>query len=146
MSVKFRTLLISGILIAGACAVSLVFLPRDRQRTVFYFHSLESEKLYSEVRYLPKDPYQGETHQFVEELILGPMTNRYVRLFSEGTGLDFCFEKDGVLYVGLTKDALKFTPEIKDIEGSVNLLKQNIVTRFTKINSVLVYIDGKSVC
>ncbi len=135
---------LSGIIVCAALALSIYFTQPGKVRTVFYFHSLDSDSLCTEIRYLPKNPVQGDVALFVEEMVLGPMTNRFVPLFPLDTKIDFCFERDGKLYVGLSKEALKFTPQNADIKEGVNLLKQNVLRKFTNINAVLVYIDGKS--
>jgi hypothetical protein len=47
--------------------------------------------------------------------------------------------------VGLSEDALKGNSSMEDLSKSIDLFKVNIVKNFTKINTVMVYIDGKSV-
>lgn len=136
--------------LAVLCAVvSLIFFyingRNEKERIVLYFSSLDSSRLCSEARYVPKNPPQGREALFVSELLLGPMTNRFIPLFANGTTLDFCMVQNDVLYVGLSKEALNVTAKSADIKSAVDLLQYNIVRKFTKINTVLVYIDGKSV-
>ena len=133
------------LVILAGLALTLCFAPSDRERSVLYFHSYDSENLCSEVRYLPTDTHKDRETLYIEELLLGPMTNRYKRLFSDGTLLEFCTKNADTIYVGLSKEALAFTPETENFEESVRVLKWNIVKKFTKINTVKVYIDGKSV-
>lgn|SRR5574344_38757 len=120
-------------------------LNRPGERRVFYFQSYESDKLYTEIRYEPYKPVQGDEHLFVDEVLLGPMTNRLRPLFSVGTKTEFCFVRGKTLYVGLSKEALQISAKSADIGTGVKLLKKNILKNFTYINTVEMYIDGKSV-
>ncbi len=129
-----------------AFAVSLFFFlssqPKDRR--VLYFFSYDSDRACTEVRYLPSAPVNGSVAMFVDELLLGPITNRYKRLFPRGTTAEYCFEKNGVLYVGLSKDALYGVDGV-GIRESVSLFRLNIVKNFTYLNKIDVAIDGTSV-
>ena len=122
-------LFLSFALLACAVFVSVSRKPAGTHRAVFYFPSMDTDKLCTEVRYLPDDPIQGELSFYVDELLLGPMTNRYKFLFS----------------LGLSKDALFKSKDSVDIKTGIKLLRVNIVKQFTEIKTVLVYIDGKSV-
>lgn len=120
-------------------------LKKGKFRAIFYYESFDSEKLCTETRWLPKDSVQSREHLFVDELLLGPLTNRYKYVFAPGTRVDFFDVKDDTVYVGLSREALKNSRETADINEGISLLKKNIVKNFTKINTVLVYIDGKCV-
>ena len=143
--VKAAVIVLSLVMLVVCAVVSLARLRTDRERAVMYFTSFGTDKVCAEVRYLPKNPIQGEVAFFVDELLLGPMTNRYKPLFARGTRAEFCTQEGDTLYVGLSGDALSVSKESADIETGIELLKVNIVKKFTKINTVLVYIDGKSV-
>lgn len=133
----------------GVFFVSLVasvfFYFRDgKTRKLFFFPSYDNKNLCAEVRYLPKNPIQGSEKLFVEEILLGPMTNRYKRIFPRGTELNYCFLKNDILYIGLGSEVLSGV-EGMSIKESVDFLKINIVKNFTFINKIDVSIDGKSV-
>ena len=115
-----------------------------------YFPSYDGDGFFCEPRYLPKliDDHQALS-MFVDELLLGPVTNRYGRVFPKGTKLEYCFEGDGgqggqTLYVGLSRDAL-FAGELLSVKEEVDLLRLNIVKNFTYLNKIDVAIDGVSV-
>ena len=93
---------------------------------------------------MPARPLQGVESSFVEEILLGPMTNRFQRIFPGDVGLRYCFLKDRVLYVGLDDAALAVTDGMS-IRESIDVLRINIVKNFTYINKIDVSIDGKSV-
>jgi hypothetical protein len=115
---------------------------RPGDRRVFYFESLDTNKISTEVRFLPSKPVQGKEKIFVDELLLGPMTNRFRPLFSPGTKADFCFVRGRTMYVGLSKEAVQITPETADIKKGMELFKKNILKNFTNIDTIVMYIDG----
>ncbi len=119
-------------------------------RRDFYFYSIDKKSIAREMRYLSKEPLQGDVQLFVDELVLGPMTYRFQRIFAKGTSVEFCTLQDDVLYVGLSQDALKSASgntvaTKEELLKSIDLFKVNIVRNFTKINTIMVYIDGKSI-
>lgn len=115
-----------------------------------YFPSYDGDGIYSEPRYLKKHAdEQNALSAFVDDLLLGPMTNRYGRIFPRGTRAEYCFtgdDRDGnkVLYLGLSRDAL-FAGDLLSVREEVGLLKLNIVKNFTYLNKIDVAIDGISV-
>lgn len=142
------------LLIAVIALVVSIFLFKQHdfgQRWTYYFYSVDTGEVATEVRYLPRNPIQGEIKLFCDELVLGPMTNRFERVVPLGTRVDFCsLVKDegsdqNVLYVGLSEDAINKCSSVEELKKGIDLFKVNIVSNFTKINTVKVYIDGKSV-
>ena len=122
----------------------------DKSRMLMYFPSYDGDGIFCEPRYLVKshDGQQAVT-AFVDELLLGPMTNRYGRVFPRGPKAEYCFTgtegDDGVvLYVGLRREAL-FAGDLLNVREEVDLLKLNIVKNFTYLNKIDVAIDGISV-
>ena len=115
-----------------------------------YFPSYDGDGIYAEPRYLPRYADDGQAvAAFVDDLLLGPMTNRYGRIFPRGTRADYCFTgEDGagntVLYLGLSRDAL-FAGDLLSVREGVDVLKLNIVKNFTYLNKIDVAIDGVSV-
>ena len=118
---------------------------RPGTRHVFYFESLDTNKVSTEIRFLPSKAEQGKERLFVDELLLGPMTNRYRPLFSAGTKTEFCFVRGKTLYVGLSKEAVQISPESADVRKGIELFRENILKNFTYIDTIEMYIDGKSV-
>ena len=130
-------------------AVSAYFFRsyKNKSRWIFYFNSYDCEENCFEVRYSPKRDIDEAVKFFVNDLVLGPMTNRFKRLFALGTKVDFCFLSGNDLYIGLSKDALFVNFETFDLRGNVDLLRMNIEENFSSmasITTVNVYIDGKT--
>lgn len=139
------------ILIAVLCiffAVSLVLwlLTVRGKKYTFRFESADSGKISVEYRYLPKKPYPENVVQYVGELVGGPRTERFKRLFSYGTHVISCFvTDDNVLFVNLSPEILEMVGNCSDIKLSVDLFKQNVLKTFGKLKTVEMYIDNKSI-
>lgn len=114
-------------------------------RQIFYFESYDSSRICTETRYSEKKSGDEEIKTFVDDLLLGPMTNRFKFLFSPGTRTEFCFSNGKELYVGLSKQALFVNSETFNMKQNISLLRKNIVKNFTNINKIYIYIDGKPV-
>lgn len=149
-SVHIRIFAVALAAIAFAVSLFLYFKGHDRERRLMYFPSYDGDGFYCEPRYLRKvaDDQQALS-AFVDDLLLGPMTNRYGRVFPRGTRAEYCFTgEDGnggtVLYLGLSRDAL-FAGELLSVREEVDLLRLNIVKNFTYLNKIDVAIDGVSV-
>lgn len=143
-----QVLAVIPLLIAVIALVVSIFLFNRHdfgQKRTFYFYSIDTGEVATEVRYLPRNPIQGDIKLFCDELVLGPMTNRFARIIALGTKVDFCTLEDDVLYVGLSEDAVISCTDVEELRKSIDLFKVNIVSNFTKINTVKVYIDGNSV-
>ena len=151
-SSRFHIRIGAVILAVSAFVLSVFFsIKGHRQdRSLMYFPSYDGDGIYSEPRYLKKhDDEQNALAAFVDDLLLGPMTNRYGRIFPRGTRAEYCFtsdDRDGnkVLYLGLSRDAL-FAGDLLSVREEVDLLKLNIVKNFTYLNKIDVAIDGISV-
>lgn len=111
----------------------------------FRFESAVTGKLSAENRYLPHKSYPDNVLQYVDELVLGPKTERLKMLFSPGTYIISSFVRDDVLYVNLSSDVLDRTGSCSEIKTGIELFKKNIFHNFGKINTVEMYIDNKSV-
>lgn len=118
---------------------------RKQDRYILYFDSPGFNELCTETRFLSKNTYQSKEMAFVEELLLGPVTNRYIPLFNKKTVCDFCFVREKTLYVGISKEALLVSKETAEIKRGIEVFKKNILKNFKNINTIEMYIDGKEV-
>ncbi|MCR5219148.1 hypothetical protein [Treponema sp.] len=139
--------LISIGIFAGALIYSIIQLGfnEKRDRRVFYFNSYDKSSRIMEVRYLAKNPVQGKICCYIDDVLLGPLTNRSRRIFPRGTSVEFCLQKGRDLHVGLSRDALKYSEELKDLSGNIALFKYNIVKNFTNLDKIYIYIDGHEI-
>ena len=111
-------------------------------RRVFIYPLAGSSKTQKEVRYLASKPVQGKVCLYVDELVLGPSFYRGRPLFTLGTRVEYCFQRDKTLYVGLSKEAaLQGNGAVPFTKGAA-MLKKNIKKNFTGIKSIELFIDG----
>lgn len=135
----FAGVLFGSLIVSGAA----FYFYKYHCRQIFYFESYDSSRICTETRYSEKKDGDEEIRAFVDDLLLGPMTNRFKFLFSSGTRTEFCFSNGKELYVGLSKQALFVDSETFNMRKNVSLLRKNIVKNFTNINKIYIYIDGK---
>lgn len=111
-------------------------------RRVFIYPLAGSSKTQKEVRYLASKPVQGKVCLYVDELVLGPSFYRGRPLFTLGTRVEYCFQRDKTLYVGLSKEAaLQGNGAVPFTKGAA-MLKKNVKKNFTGIKSIELFIDG----
>ncbi|MEE0133744.1 MAG: GerMN domain-containing protein [Treponema sp.] len=119
------------------------------KRRVLYFEAVDGSGLYIESRRITEySTTQGRdvhVQQFVQELLLGPVTNGFKSLFLQGTRLESCFVQENILFINLSKEALFPGATTSATKDGVNLLVYNIKKNFSWIESVEIYIDGNKV-
>lgn len=111
----------------------------------FRFESANTGKISVENRYLPGKPYPQNVLQYVDEMVLGPETEKFKLLFSPGTYIISSFVRDDILYVNLSAEVLDRTGSCSEIKTGIELFKKNVLNNFSKINTVEMYIDSKSI-
>lgn len=114
-------------------------------RRVFVFESADTNRLCVEARYLTLHPVQGKVGYYVDELLLGPETERCRPLFSPGTKNLSCFQRRGILYVNISDESLKELSDSSNIKKGTELFRKNILRNFRGIHAVEMYIDTKHV-
>lgn len=134
-----------------AAAIAAVFLfslivyaaKTSGSRYVFRFQSVDSGRANIEWRLLPRRKGSEKTSVYVDELLLGPKTERARPIFSPGTKAEFCFERDRVLYVGLSEDLLEKSGNASEIMEGIELFKLNVKKSFPLLKKVEIYIGKK---
>ena len=140
IAVFFTSLIIAGLFVFSFfCYI----VTKNTCRRTFIFPSAEDGKYIIEYRNLTKKPHQGDIALYIEEILLGSTVER-TKLFTSGTRLLSCFERNHILYVNLSSDLLEMGDGVIEIREGTELLKKNIMRNFSKIDSVEIYIEGKS--
>ncbi|MDE6069090.1 MAG: GerMN domain-containing protein, partial [Treponemataceae bacterium] len=98
-----------------------------------------------EYRILPHRKGDEAISLYVDELILGPKTERARPIFSLGTESKFCFLREKTLFVNLSGELLYRTGNAGEIMDGIELFKKNIFKSFPKVKSVEIFIDGKKI-
>ena len=143
---KNLAIFIISLVIAGLFVLSFFcyLVTKNTCRRTFIFPSADTGKYIIEYRNLTEKPHQGDINLYIDEILLGSTTERTKWLFSPGTRLLSCFERNHVLYVNLSQDLLQMGDGVIEIREGIELLKKNIQMNFSKIDSIEVYIEGKS--
>ena len=137
---------IISLLTAGLFVFSFFcyLISRDTCRRTFIFPSADDGKYIIEYRNLSEKPHQGDINLYVDEILLGSTVERTRMLFSPGTRVLSCFERNHVLYLNLSQDLLQMGEGVIEIREGTELLKKNIMKNFSEIDSVEIFIEGKS--
>ena len=141
-----KLIILAGILFL-IFLISLIFylIEIKSTRRVFIFQSLDDDENHIEIRYLPKVEKEKRLRQYIDDLILGPIHDRYKPLFQNGTKVNFCFVRDNVLYLDLSEEALLQQGISSDTIDAVELLKLNITKNFRSIDNVILFMMGQEV-
>ena len=143
---KSLPICIISLLIAGLLVFSMFcyVVTKNTHRRTFIFPSAEDGKYIIEYRNLTNNPHQGDINLYIDEILLGSTVERTKWLFAPGTKVLSCFDRDHVLYVNLPADLLQMGESVIEIREGVELLQKNILKNFSKIDSVEIFIEGKT--
>ncbi len=143
---KNLAVFIISLLAAGLFIFSFFcyIITKDTCRRAFIFPSAENGKYIIEYRNLAEKPHQGDIGLYIDEILLGSTVERTKLLFTPGTRVLSCFERNHILYVNLSQDLLQMGDGVIEIREGTELLKKNIMKNFSEIDSVEIFIEGKS--
>ena len=116
---------------------------KDSVRRTFIFPSADKGEYIVEYRNLTKEPIQGDVQLFIDELLVGSTIERTKSLFSSGTKVLSCFQRDQTLYLNLSSDLLEMGEGVIEIRDGMDLLKKNIQKNFSKIHEIVIFVNGK---
>ncbi len=137
------------IALIAAFLVSMLFWQIENKgtRRVFLFESKANPRELSyEVRYLRKLPGKNAVQQYVDELLLGPVSPQGRLLFPSETYVRSCFLDGRVLYIDLSEEALQLLPtEASGTVFAIEILKKNLFTNFKNVGIINVFIMGNRV-
>jgi hypothetical protein len=143
---RLRQVLLAGAAILCCAGVALLLVvAKPGVRRVFYFPSLDDRRIRPEVRFLPTHPVQGDIAFFVDELLLGPLTDRGGMLFAPGARAALCVLQDSVLYVDVSVPSLFPQGSSYRLEEGTALIKKNIEKNFPRVKSVTLFLNSKEV-
>ena len=113
------------------------------KKYVFVFPCVDEGKYVLETRYLKENPNKDAIAYFADELILGSGLERTKYLFTPGTKIISCFERNRIVYIDLSADIIYMGHNVISIRDGIDLLKKNIKNNFPHIEEVQVFVDGK---
>lgn len=113
-------------------------------RRSFIFQASDSDKIRIETRYVPINPPQGKVQYFIDELLLGAVSEHCSPVCASGTKVISCFQREGTLYLDLSKEFLRDDAYQADFRKQLDLIRLNIQKNFPGIKNIEIFIDGKT--
>ena len=113
------------------------------KKYVFIFPCVDEGKYVLETRYLKENPNKSDISYFADELVLGSGLERTKYLFTPGTKIISCFERNKIVYLDLSADIIYMGHNVISIKDGIELLKKNIKKNFPHVEDVQVFVDGK---
>ncbi len=144
MTLKKAFILITAFVLVISSVLYAIFSPGIRVELMF--ESMDSKTLYTESRYIPRNTAQTDIQYYVDELLLGPISNRYKPLFANGTRALSCFlNEENILYINLNENALIQGNGSSNAVFACELLKKNVLKNYKHVDNVRVFIMGNLV-
>ena len=138
----YRFILSLILIISLIISLLMFFVKKNTVRRMFVFPSVSGE-LVIEYRNLEKNPVQGDVHYFIDEILLGSQLERTKKIFTFGTEVLSCFQRDNQLYLDLSVDLLQMGENVIEIKQGFELLELNITKNFSDIKKIIFFVDGK---
>lgn len=142
---KTQKILLAAIGLSFVFSGLLYLASAPGKRYTFRFQSVDSGRNNVEWRFLPRRKRAQRAALYIDELLLGPKTERSKPIFSPGTKATFCFERGRTLYVNLTSDLLVQSGNASEIMQGLEIFKMNIKRTFPKYKQVEIYIDKRGI-
>jgi hypothetical protein len=112
-------------------------------RTTFVFYSINNGTPAVEERMLPLPRSREEkVAGYVEETLLGPVSQDSTPLFSRDTRLESLLYRDGVVYLDLSEAAALPPERGGDVFRSLETLHRGILRNFSFVRKVRLFIAG----
>lgn len=142
---KKKVVLFSVFGIILAVSLCFYFFHFRGFRYSFRYRISGSQKMVFETRAVPSVSGTSKLTLYVEELLLGPSSQRARPFFPLGTRVLFCFERNETMFLNLSEQAvMDFSPEV-NLQDSYELLKMNVKANFPSIKKIELFIDGNPV-
>lgn len=138
----YRLILSIILIISLTVSLFLFFWKKNTVRRMFIFPSVSGE-LIIEYRNLDKNPVQGNVQYFIDEILLGSQIERTRKIFTFGTKVLSCFQRDEQLYLDLSSDLLQMDDNVIELKQGFELLRLNIKKNFSDIKKINFFVDGK---
>lgn len=114
-------------------------------RYSFEYYVSGTNEIVFETRSVASIKGVSKVKAYVEEYLLGPTVHRARPVFPLESRVLFCFERQGILFLNLSEEAvLDLSPDVNLFEN-YKLLQKNVSSNFPHIKKIELFIDGKSV-
>jgi hypothetical protein len=132
-------------LLVLASVAFLDYYRSDFERRTFVFYSVDDETEIVEERMLRRsDSREIDITRYVEDALLGPVTQNSLPLFPEKTKLQSLLYRDKTVYINLPEDAAMAPPEGGDVLKNLKTLHSGIKRNFPYVKGLRFFIAGKA--
>lgn len=138
----YRFILSVIFIISLFVSLKIYFSQKDYAKRKCIFPAVSGEYII-EYRNLSENSVQGDVWFFIDEILLGSQTERTKMLFTPGTKVLSCFQREDTLYLDLSSDLLKMGDNVIDIKEGFDLLTKNIKKNFGDIKKIEFFVDSK---
>lgn len=148
MKKKTVPFLIVLIIFLAVVAIEIVrFLPLNgKHRYICFFKDAISGRTIYETRLLESVQGVDNIRLFAEELLLGPFSHKAKRIFPGECHVEFCFLRDGVLYLSLSPGILpRSTNSGENLNESLKLYEKNLRRNFRNIRQVKFFCNNEEI-
>ena len=120
------------------------FLVLGLARRTFVFYAISDGKITVEDRNLKRAPSREQNiTRYVEEAILGPVTQNHLPLFPKGTRLLSLLYRDGFVYANFSEEAALPPEEGGELFKNLGNLYTGIKRNFSYVSDICFFIAGK---
>lgn len=125
-------------------SLTMFLVKKNGARRVFVFPSVEKGVYIVETRRLQTKTSKSNVEYYIDELMLGPQTERCRFIFPKKTKILSIIQKNKVLYVDFSKDIVNPEEESKLLPGkqAMELFKTNIKKNFPRISRIEIFVEG----
>ena len=138
-----KILVLALIIISLILSIIFAFNKNYGKKRVFIFPSVEEGKYILETRYIKSIPEKSDIQVYCQELALGSGMERTKRIFSSGTKILSCIERNGIVYIDLSADIINMGDNVIEIKDGIDLMKENIMKNFKSVKEIKVFVAGK---
>jgi hypothetical protein len=143
-----KALFIAAIMLVAAFVISLVFyltLHADNAERVLFFPGNISDDISGERRVVTNFPeLERDMEVLTEEVILGPTSLYRSRVLPKDTGIRVFMLRDNVLYVDLSREALRADDSVRlDFVDSAAVLQRSLHFNFRSLEDVVITVEGQ---
>jgi hypothetical protein len=124
---------LTGYVKAGLARYTFVFRASDTGREVVEERMLARAK-----------SHEANVNRYVEEALLGPLSMEAKPLFSRGARLETFLLRDGVVFLGVSGEAVE-EPQAVNLADTLRLLSGGIRRNFPAVKEVRFFIEGGEV-
>ena len=137
---KLRLLLI----ILLMCGAITDFIINGQSRRTFIFYDYVNENVIVEDRMFKRSSCRETAlRRYIEEALLGPITQDFVPLFPRETQLKTLLYRDRIIYADFTKSAAIPLDEGRNPKENFITLKEGIFRNFSYVKDIRFFVEGQ---